>query len=176
MKKLLAVLFLVINILLFNRAIAQTQTQSDFEILEGKNDSDIVYRGPVTFDDISHVSAFHLEAAAGDYNPKNKAIKALSNELAGYKLLVFLGTWCEDSHRMIPQLYKVLKLANYPMENLSLDALDRDKLDKNGKAPPYEITRVPTIVVLKNGTEIGRITEMPDKSVEQDLLKIINHH
>ncbi|KAA5533360.1 hypothetical protein F0919_12510 [Taibaiella lutea] len=176
MKNLLAAIFLIINILSFSQTMAQTQVQSNFEILKGKNDSDIVYRGPLTFDDISRVPAFHLEAAAENYNPKTKAIKALSNELADYKLVVFLGTWCEDSHRMIPELYKVLKLVNYPMESLSLIALDREKLDKNDITPPYEITRVPTIIVLKDNKETGRITEVPDKSVEQDLLKILRKH
>jgi thiol-disulfide isomerase/thioredoxin len=175
MKHLLITIFFGINIL-FTPAIIRAQSQSDFETLEGKNDSDIVYRGTLTFDDISHVSAFHFEAAANDYHPKSKAINALSNELAEYKLMVFLGTWCEDSHRMIPQLYKVLKLANYPMENLSLHALDREKLDKNGVLPPYNITLVPTIVVLKDDKQIGKIVEITDKSVEQDLLKIISQH
>lgn len=172
MKSVLIALLLMINIFSLNQAKAQVQSQGDFEVLKGKNDSDVVYRGTVTFDDIRRIPAFHFEDAVKEYGPKEKAIQALSG-LNDYQLIVFLGTWCEDSHRMIPQLYKVLETVNYPMESLSLNALDRDKQGKDDIASRYKVTLVPTVIVLKDGKEIGRITEIPDKSVEQDLLKII---
>jgi len=175
MKRLLIVLLLMINIVSLNQTSAQKQPQSDFEVLKGKNDSDVVYRGTVTFEDIRRVPAFRFEEAVKDYSPKEKAMQALDG-LKDYQLVVFLGTWCEDSHRMIPQLYKVLQAAHYPMESLSLNALDRDKQGKDDIASRYKITLVPTVVVLKDGKEMGRITEIPDKTVEQDLLKIISQH
>lgn len=174
-KSLLTILFLVTNMCSVKSAVAQTSPQSDFEIVQGRNDSDIVYRGTVTFEDIQRVPAFHFSKAQDKYKPNSKAIGILSNELAGYKLVVFLGTWCEDSHRMIPQLYKVLEMVHYPETNLILEALDRDKHGKDDMASRYNITLVPTIVVLKDDKEIGRITEIPDKSVEQDLAKMMKH-
>jgi hypothetical protein len=36
------------------------------------------------------------------------------------------------------------------------------------------IQRVPTTIVLRNGTELGRIAEYPEKSNEEDLLKILH--
>jgi thiol-disulfide isomerase/thioredoxin len=174
MKHLLAAIFLIACVFSFSPSIAQ-KGQSDFEILKGKNDSDIVYRGALTFEDIIHVPAFHFEEAAAEYKPKARAIKALSETLGNYELLVFLGTWCPDSHHMIPELFKVLKSISYPVEKVLLHGLDREKLDKKSMPANYNITFVPTIIVLKDGKEIGRITEVPDKSVEQDLVKIINH-
>lgn len=174
MKHLLAAIFLITSVCSCSPANAQTQ-QGDFETLKGKNDSDIVYRGALTFEDISHVPAFHFEEAAAKYKPKARAIKVLSEALSNYELLVFLGTWCPDSHIMIPELFKVLQSVNYPVEKVSLHGLDRDKLDKDGIPTNYNITFVPTVIVLKDGKEIGRITEVPHKSIEQDLVKIIQH-
>ena len=36
------------------------------------------------------------------------------------------------------------------------------------------IQRVPTTIVLRTGTELGRIVEYPEKSNEEDLLKILD--
>lgn len=167
-------LFLIANVLYLSHLKAQTKHTLTYEIIPGKNDSDIVYRGPVTFNDIKLVPAFHFDESVKDYKPKSSAIKALQGNLSQYKLNVFLGTWCADSHIMLPELYKVLLLTAYPLDSLSLFALDRDKHTSAGQEMPYKITLVPTIIVLKDGKEMGRITEMPQKSVEKDLLKIIS--
>ena len=36
------------------------------------------------------------------------------------------------------------------------------------------IEKVPTFIFYKNGIEIGRIIESPEKSIEKDFLKILN--
>jgi hypothetical protein len=38
----------------------------------------------------------------------------------------------------------------------------------------FNIQRVPTTIVLRDGVELGRIVEYPEKSNEEDLLKILN--
>jgi hypothetical protein len=55
----------------------------------------------------------------------------------------------------------------------SLYGLDRSKRDSEGKSGRYGITRVPTMVFLQNGAEIGRMTERPNRSMENDILNIL---
>jgi len=37
----------------------------------------------------------------------------------------------------------------------------------------FNVQRVPTTIVLQNGTELGRIVEYPERSNEEDLLRIL---
>ncbi|HEY0298061.1 MAG TPA: hypothetical protein VGB84_02480, partial [Arachidicoccus sp.] len=81
---------------------AEAQYQSNFQLAKGNNDSEIVYKGTLTFDDIKSVADFDLEKASTNYKTNEGAIKNLSEHLKDYDLIVFLGTWCEDSHRTVP--------------------------------------------------------------------------
>jgi len=63
------------------------------------------------------------------------------------------------------------------MENLKIVAVDgrKDnyKRSPNGEEWGLNILRVPTIIFYKNGREINRIIETPNKSLEADMLKIL---
>jgi len=87
--------------------------------------------------------------------------------------LIFLGTWCVDSRREVPRFLKAADAAGIPQERIKLYALDRTKKSDDGLTDQYQIERVPTFIFLKRGEEIGRITEVPEKSVEQDMLLIL---
>lgn len=150
-----------------------SQNQSGFETVKSENKDEVIYKGPCTFEDIAEVKIFDLEKKAGQYKADPQKIEVLADKLGDYQMVIFLGTWCEDSHRLIPELYRVLKDTDYPMEELQLYALDRQKHGKDGEEKAYGITNVPTIILLKDGAEKGRITETVAKSIESDLLQII---
>ena len=89
---------------------------------------------------------------------------------------MFFGTWCGDSHREVPRLLKILDAVKYPEQRLTLVAVNRKKETPDGEDVPYNIKRVPTIIVQnKYGKEVGRIIESPNSgSLENDLLEILN--
>ena len=96
------------------------------------------------------------------------------NKINSYEIIVFLGTWCTDTHRELPRLMKILEAAKYPENKIKLIAVNRKKETPDGEDVPYNIKRVPTIIVKKYGREVGRIIEMPETGfLEQDLLNII---
>jgi thiol-disulfide isomerase/thioredoxin len=140
-----------------------------------KNDrGEIVYNGFTTFDDLEQEPTFTwLGEGAKEYQPDGTQILYLSQRLPLYNMVVVMGTWCEDSHNMVPKLYKVLAEAEYPMDQLKMYGVDRDKHSKTGEHERYKVTNVPVIILLRDGKEIGRITEMVNKSVEADLVQII---
>ena len=107
------------------------------------------------------------------YTPKDSAIRALKDYAEKIHVEIFLGTWCGDSKRNAAYFLKTLDLAGRPNITYTMIALDRTKKDKEELTVKYSIRRVPTMVFLKNGKEIGRITEYPERSVEEDMLSIL---
>ncbi|TAI48147.1 thioredoxin family protein [Flagellimonas allohymeniacidonis] len=104
-------------------------------------------------------------------------VKKLEEPLSDYHIKLFLGTWCGDSKREVPRLVKILKAANFPMENLDIVALDRRK-EHYKKSPTGEerglnIIKVPTIIFMKQGKETNRIVESPIESLEEDIAQIV---
>ncbi len=164
---------MLMAIMLAAGASLHAQVQSDFEIVESTNKEEVIYKGSCTFEDLAGVKAFDLTRKSEKYNPDATTMEALRGKLGDYQMVIFMGTWCEDSHKLIPELYSVLKGTGYPLEELQLYALDRDKKGKNGEEQSYHITNVPTIILLKDDKETGRITEVVEKSIESDLLKIV---
>lgn len=111
-----------------------------------------------------------------DYVPDAETMKELRKaKLGTYNMLVFLGTWCGDSHREFPRLMKILDELKYPKQKLTIIAVNRKKESPNGEEGRYNIQRVPTIILSKYGKQQGRIIEYPESGfLEKDLLQIIN--
>jgi len=158
--------------LLFAGLAARAQYTSDYTVVTGDPEQKTVWKGACTFDDLNKVSDFKLQEASAVYKPEISVIKQLSKQLEGCEVIIFLGTWCEDSHRIIPQLYRVLKDTGYPFDKLRMIALDRDKKSGGDLEKKCNVTHVPAIIVMKDGMEKGRITETVESTVEGDLLHI----
>ncbi|MCA0133255.1 thioredoxin family protein [Winogradskyella alexanderae] len=113
-----------------------------------------------------------------NYKPNDSLINLIAPALKEIEIKIFMGTWCGDSRRDVPNLYRILEACNFPMKNLLTVALsNEDHMYK--KSPQQEevglnIHRVPTIIFYKNGKEINRIVEYPVKTLEEDILEIIS--
>lgn len=95
-------------------------------------------------------------------------------KINSYNITVFLGTWCEDSHRNFPRLIKILDETKFSKNKLHIIGLNRKKQSPNGEEVKYNISKVPTIIIEKYGKEIGRIIEEPETNyIEKDILNII---
>jgi len=89
------------------------------------------------------------------------------------EITIIMGTWCSDSRREIPRLYKILDQLGYDEDNLTLITVNRKKTAGDIPVEDYEVELVPTIIFYEGGEEIGRIIESPDKSLEKDIAKIL---
>lgn len=91
---------------------------------------------------------------------------------------LFLGTWCGDSKREVPRLYKIFDYIGMQAEQVKLVMVsNHDSAYK--KSPTHEeqgknILRVPTLLVLENGNEVNRFVEYPVESLEKDLLFMLS--
>lgn len=96
-------------------------------------------------------------------------------DMSKYQIIAFLGTWCEDSHREFPRLVKILQEAGYPEEQIEIIAVDRSKSAPNGEEVPFDVHKIPTIIIQKDGKQLGRIVEYPKSGfLEKELLEIIS--
>ncbi|WP_110361310.1 thioredoxin [Marinifilum breve] len=109
------------------------------------------------------------------YKAKNGIIKKLKKQsFQNIRIDLILASWCHDSHREVPRFIKILDEIRFPFEKLNMNALDTRKESPDYNAKVNNVSRVPTAIVYRNNTEIGRIIETPHKSLEKDLLKILS--
>lgn len=149
----------------------------DYTKTPGNTAGEFIYKGKITFTDLEKEPAFKWYATGIDeYKPNAEDITFLKNELKKYNMVVLMGTWCEDSHNMIPKLYRVLRDTDYPLNRFTMHGLDRNKVGKNNEEIKYKVSSVPTIILYSGDEEMGRITELVQKSVEADLAAIIKDY
>lgn len=106
----------------------------------------------------------------------NSTIEAIKPKLKGVSIKVFMGTWCSDSQRETPALYKVLDVAGFDYSNLEIIAVNHDKETPMHLEKDMDIQYVPTIIFYKNGKEIGRYVESAQETLEKDILAILNQN
>lgn len=109
------------------------------------------------------------------YETDKKTISALKPYMKDVTIKAFMGTWCGDSKREVPNFYKILDETGFNQNKLELVTVNRQK-KANGLENGYNIIRVPTFIFYKNGKEIGRFVEhtVNGAFLEQDMLKIVS--
>lgn len=107
------------------------------------------------------------------YEPNHTFIQGISENIRDVEIIVVLGTWCDDSRDQVPRLFKVLEVSGYEPERVRWIAVDRQKKAPETEVPTLNIERVPTIILMRGGKELGRIIETPIASIEEDLLRIL---
>jgi thiol-disulfide isomerase/thioredoxin len=108
------------------------------------------------------------------YNPSDEDIATIKKHINDYEIIAFMGTWCGDSKRETPKLYKVLDKTGYNLSNLKIAGVDRNKTTPDNLEENWDINRVPTIIFLKDGNEVNRFVEYPVETFEKDIAKIVS--
>ncbi len=108
------------------------------------------------------------------YHPNDTAINLIKEFSIDLKVLIFMGTWCEDSKNEVPKFFKIAHALQFYDAQIEMIAVDRNKHCDSMDMSSYKIGLVPTFIFYKEGKEIGRIIETPHETLEKDLLKILN--
>jgi thiol-disulfide isomerase/thioredoxin len=169
MKK--SIVFILIAFLMGNAVSAQTQ----FEVLPDKNGGKI-FKGIISRDLLQKDTAFKWFADnQKGYTPNSDAMEALKKNADSIQLVVFLGTWCGDSHFIIPKFYSLTDAAGFSQERITVIGVDRQKKTISHLTEAFNIKNVPTIMVMKNGKELGRVVEYGKYGMfDKELAEIIN--
>ncbi len=107
------------------------------------------------------------------YMPDDSVVHMIAAVRRDIRVEAFLGTWCGESRVHLSHFLKVMARAGNSRISYSLHGLDRTKKDPEGLTVTFHITRVPTLVFLEGGRELGRITEYPEARMEDDVYTII---
>lgn len=93
------------------------------------------------------------------FTPKDNVVAAFKQNKDSVRFLIFMGTWCDDSHFVIPRFFNILEAAGYDKTKLTMVGVDRHKKEVTNLSQILNITNVPTIIAFKNGRELGRVVE-----------------
>ena len=101
-------------------------------------------------------------------------MEIIRDHIGAYQIKAYMGTWCADSKREIPKLYKILELSDYEMDKLEIIGVTRNKTLPDDSQKAFDVQYVPTIIFLRDGEEVGRFVEYPQESFEEDIAKIVS--
>ncbi len=109
------------------------------------------------------------------YVVDSTTIKKCVADLKSVSTKIIMGTWCSDSRREVPRLFKIFDKADYSdTSKIHIICVNREKKTRvKEEIAGLEIEKVPTIILYRDNKEIGRIVESPQESLEKDLLKIL---
>ncbi len=94
-----------------------------------------------------------------NYTPNAKALERLTAQKDSVHIMVFGGTWCDDTRNILPKFLRLAELAGFPDDRITLIGVDRSKKAIHNLTETLNVYNVPTIIVFKNGKETGRVVE-----------------
>src|SRR5215510_15718109 len=152
MKK---ILILITGYFLFSGAVfAQSQAE-----ISRDSEGNKVLKGSLSCKELETDSAFSWWAEnLKGYTPQSQALVELKKN-HNIEFIAFIGTWCSDSKFIIPKFYSFIDAAGFPEDRITLIGVDRSKKTLSHLAEAMNIVDVPTIIVMKNGKEAGRVVE-----------------
>jgi thiol-disulfide isomerase/thioredoxin len=170
MKKAVPALLFLLSLHIYS--FGQTQ----YEVISEAGGSKIL-KGIIAKENLTNDTNYikwYAENLKG-YIPNNDAVAALKKNTSNIQLVVFMGTWCDDSKNIVPKFYSLLSAAGFPESRVSLIGVDRSKKTISHLTEAFNIINVPTIMVMKDGKEAGRVVEYGKYGLfDKELAEIIN--
>lgn len=103
------------------------------------------------------------------------AVEAFKKNGSQINMVIFGGTWCEDTQNLLPQFYRLADNANFPDSSITLIGVDRNKKTLDNLSDAFHITNVPTFIVMKDGKEVARVVEYGKYGqIDKELGEIVN--
>ncbi|RZM03453.1 MAG: thioredoxin [Pedobacter sp.] len=153
MKKLLPLIALLTSVAV--NAQTPYTTTADANHPGGK-----ILNGIVTKYALSNDTAFKWYAMNKNaYKPDSSVLNSMEASKGKYQFVLFGGSWCEDTQFILPKFFMLQELAGVADKDISFFAVDRAKQTIGGITAAFKITNVPTIIVMKDGKEVGRVVE-----------------
>lgn len=168
MKKIIFALF--IGFLIHTTSFAQGQ----YEVLKDYNTGGRILKGIISRDILAADTSFKWYSQnLKPYTGKDAA--EFGKHKDSIQLVIFVGTWCEDSHVVIPKLFPFFDAAGFSNDRITLIGVDRNKKSISHITDAFNVINVPTVIVMKEGKELGRVVEYGKYGmVEKELTEIVS--
>jgi thiol-disulfide isomerase/thioredoxin len=151
MKRLVLIIFLFSGLSAF--------CQNNFETIK-ESSGTIILKGMLSKEVLDNESSFSwMKQKTDTYKPDSICVAMLKKQKDSIYLIVFAGTWCEDTQTILPKFFKLIQQAEFPLIRVNLIGVDRSKKTIGPLAEALGVYNVPTMIVMKNGKEIGRVVE-----------------
>jgi thiol-disulfide isomerase/thioredoxin len=151
MKKIL-----LFSIMLFSAGVVFAQSAEVSHDPEGNK----ILKGFISRQDLATDSNFiWFLQNQKDYTPDQSALKALKANKDSINIIAFGGTWCSDTKYLLPKFYVLSDAAGLSPDRITLIGVDHNKKTIQHLSEAFNVTNVPTFIVMRNGKEIGRVVE-----------------
>jgi len=132
-----------------------------------------VLLGPITREQVEAAVPDWVQAEV-ESAPEKGAIAGLASVAPGAEVTVYMGSWCPDSRREVSRLWRAMDDAGGSLPcKISYIGVDHDKKEPAALISGSGLLYVPTLIVKRDGREVGRIVETSPHGVEQDLLALL---
>lgn len=113
------------------------------------------------------------------FTPNADVVKQYAANKDSINIIVFGGTWCDDTKHLLPNFISTTDAAGIPASRITLIGVDREKKTLFNLAEAFNIINVPTFIAMKNGKEIGRVVEygrmgLPEKELAEMIVAAKN--
>lgn len=154
-------------------SVTRAFAQQDFKV-ETDNAGNKMLVGKLNLQLLANDSAFSwFYSGINKYEPNQEWTRYIQYYRDSFSVVVFAGTWETNTKNLLPALYRTLMAAGYPLNTVTLYGVDQQMHALNGEAEKYRVRKLPTIVILHEGQELGRIEAVPVQSVEANLVAIL---
>jgi len=155
--------------------LSQVKAQGHtYEIV--KDDETKVLKGILTRSDIEGDTTFHWfkqNYALGTAN--SAAVESFKSKVNKFQVVVFGGTWCHDTQNLLPVFFRLADKAGLPESSISLIGVDRAKTTTGNLEKAFNVTNVPTFIVMQDGKEMGRVVEYgKEGEIDKELGEIVS--
>lgn len=146
-------------IVLFAGMIAAPAMAQDTQVTVESNGTKII-NGFFTQQQLATDSAFlwYGQNRQG-FVPDQNALQNLKAKKDSVNFVVFGGTWCDDTKALLPKFFALTDAAGLSPDRITMIGVDRSKKTIHHLHDVFNVKNVPTIIVMKNGKEVGRVVE-----------------
>ena len=146
---------------LFLSFLFTARSQNNYKVsTDPKNSQVLIFKGLVEKSELQQEKSFDWFAQnQKGFTPDSNLVNALKMNKDKVSFLIFGGTWCDDTQFILPKFYKTQELAEFSDTSIVFFGVDRDKKSIGNVSQLFNIKNVPTIIVMKEGKEVGRVVE-----------------
>lgn len=137
-------------------------SQAQYEILKDeKHPEEHILRGIINKYVVQNDSSYYnwYNSSARSYRPDTATLSAFERAKGKVQFILFGGTWCDDTQFVLPKFFKLQEMSGVTDSSVTFFGVNRAKKTLANIADAFNIVNVPTIIVMKDGKELGRVVE-----------------